>query len=700
VYPSFRYHALGHDASQLEANLTLIGAPDLWGGPSFPTAGNGMKIGIIDDGVDQRHKFFDPRGMSMPPRFPNGQQAYTTAKVIVARAFAPRKPKWRYANRPFDPLLSEHGTHVAGIAAGEHDVDAGTTTLSGVAPNAWIGNYKVLSIPTQSGVGPDGNSPEIARGIEAAVRDGMDVINLSLGEPEIDPKRDIVVKAIDGAAAAGVVPTIAAGNDLDSFGYGSVGSPANAPGAIAAAAVSTSAVVASFSSAGPTPVSLQMKPEVSAPGVNVLSSVPVSDGTWDEFSGTSMAAPHVAGAAALLRERHPEWTVEQIKSALVLTGRPAYPSISRASEALPTREGGGIIYLPDADRPLIFAKPATLSFGYLHPGQTAERHVAIADAGGGSGPWTVSVDRRSGRSAVSFTAPSSVTVPGTLTIRASARAEGECAGFIVLTSEGAQRRVPFWLRVTEPRLARHRHGTLRRTGTYRGDNRRQQALVDTYRYPDDPRGVGIPLHLLGPEQVFRLTLKRPVANFGVALVGHASGVEIQPRVVAAGDENRLTGYPALPVNLNPYLPIFLRPERAAGAILPAAGSYDIVFDSTSAATAGPFRFRFWIGDTTPPAVRLVSRSARPGGTLRFRVTDRGSGVDPSALFASIDGNALIGVSYSPRTHLAALPLSQSLPRGRHRVLLQASDYQESRNMEDVGPILPNTRRLSTSFRIR
>src|SRR5581483_12385096 len=108
----------------------------------------------------------------------------------------------------------------------------------------------------------------------------MNVINLSLGEPEVEPSRDIVVQAIDGAAAAGVVPVVAAGNDFTDFGYGSVSSPGNAPDAITVAAVTSKNAIADFSSAGPTPVSLGMKPDVSAPGVRILSSFPTSNGSW------------------------------------------------------------------------------------------------------------------------------------------------------------------------------------------------------------------------------------------------------------------------------------------------------------------------------------------------------------------------------------------------------------------------------------
>src|SRR5207248_5415986 len=137
-------------------------------------------------------------------------------KVIVARAFAPPSPGWKNARLPFDPKYSDHGTHVAGIAAGDHDTLAsgprGAVTVSGIAPGAYLGNYKVLTVPTAR-FGLDGNSPEIAKAIDQAVADGMDVINLSLGEPAVSADRDIVVAALEAAAAVNVIPVVAAGND-------------------------------------------------------------------------------------------------------------------------------------------------------------------------------------------------------------------------------------------------------------------------------------------------------------------------------------------------------------------------------------------------------------------------------------------------------------------------------------------------------
>src|SRR5262249_37183335 len=176
-----------------------------------------------------------------------------------------------------------------------------------------------------------------------------------------------------GAAAAGVVVVASAGNDFDVNGFGSVGSPANARGAIAVAAVDGANRMAYFSSAGPTPVSLQFKPDVSAPGMGVLSSLSPGNrfGTLD---GTSMASPGIAGAAALLKHRHPTWTVDQIKSALVQTGDPARVG---ANEAPATREGGGIADMPRADVPLLFAAPTALSFGIVPPGTTRARTVTL-----------------------------------------------------------------------------------------------------------------------------------------------------------------------------------------------------------------------------------------------------------------------------------------------------------------------------------
>jgi subtilisin family serine protease len=688
VYPSVSYRALGGGGP------ATIGAPSIWG-PGLENAGQGIKIGVIDDGIDPSHPYFDPAGYSMPAGFPRGDLALTTAKVIVARAFAPPGAGWRYAAVPFDPVHSSHGTHVAGIAAGNAStpVPAGAgeprTEISGVAPRAYLGNYKVLTVPTASGVGLNGNSPEIVAAIEAAVADGMDVINLSLGEPEIDPARDAVAKALDNAAAAGVVPVVAAGNEFQELGIGSIGSPGTSARAITVAAASTQTAIASFSASGPTPLGLTAKPDVTAPGVDIISSVP--DGEFEPLSGTSMASPHVAGAAALLVELHPEWSVEQIKSALVLTGRP----VGNAPSA---RQGGGLVDLAEAAAPVLAASPQGVTFGLLDVSggaRTATQSVTLADAGGGTGIWSVRVAPQGTASGLDVAAPPAVTVPGELTVTASAAAgaaEGERTGFVLLERGGVTRRLPFWLRVTRPRLPDEPAEPLRGTATYEATTTGGLARVDAYRYPDGADALyGT---LAGPERLFRLELDRPVANLGVAVTGAAAGVRVEPRIVRDADENRLTGATSLPYVANPYLVRFLEPVPSAAALLPSPGRYTIVFDTPNARASGRFRFRVWIDDVTPPRVRLVSRTAR-GGQLLARVSDAGAGVDPAGISYQIDGRATRTGRLSGRVAVLALP--ERLRPGPHRLLLSVSDRQEAKNNENVPRILPNTTVLRASF---
>ena len=561
------------------------------------------------------------------------------------------------------------------------------TRISGVAPRAYLGNYKALGIPTDAGVGLDGNAPELVAAIEAAVADGMDVINLSLGEPEIEPSRDVVARALDGAAAAGVVPVVAAGNDYDDFGNGSLTSPGSAAGAITVAAVSDEALptVAGFSSAGPTPISLRLKPDVAAPGVGILSSVP---GGWEASSGTSMAAPHVAGAAALLLQRHPAWSVAQLKSALTTTARPV---LDDGKPAEPVRGGAGLVDVAAADAPLLTTTPTAVSLGLLADGTDAVATVRLADAGGGAGTWSASVEVvRALRASVSV--PATVEVPGTLglAVRVAPDAvDGDLTGVVVLRRGDSERRIPFWGRLATSALAASSTTPLARPGVVRGSTAGLAARATVYRYPQVPEGGAVTARLAGPERLYRITLGRRVANLGVVILSRGQGVTVEPRLVEAADENRLTGYPALPLNLNPYLVGFGRPTLVAGAIAPEPGTYTAVFDSPTAAGAGSFTFRWWVDDTRPPTAVLLTRSVRRGVALRARVADAGSGVDPSSIVARIDGRPVQARLVGSSLRIA----TGDVARGTHTLRLQVSDYQETRNMENVARILPNTRIL-------
>ena len=708
VWPAVTYHALRSStaiatAAPSNRGPTLIGATALWGA-NLATAGQGIKIALVDDGIDQAHPYFNPSGFSYPAGFPKGNTAYTTRKVIVARAFPSPSTHWKYAARPFDPKFSFHATHVAGIAAGDYGTpaaDNGGAPISGIAPKAYLGNYKALTVPTKD-YGLDGNSPEIAKAIDQAVADGMNVINLSIGEPEVEPRRDIVVRALDNAAAAGVVPVVAAGNDFGATGFGSIGSPANTPAAITAAASTLGGdgtradSVASFSSGGPTPVSLLPKPDVTAPGVDVVSSLPPNE--FGPLDGTSMATPHVSGGAALLRQRHPTWTVQQVKSALASTGVPVHSS-GGSGELSVLREGGGRIDLVRADRPLVFTDPTSLGWGLVGRGFTATKLLSTADAGGGSAPWSVSIDAQSMPRGSALAPGAPTLVAGTaLPLRVSVSqtaSPGDATGFVVLTRGSDVRRVAFWFRVEVPRLRLDPHRTLRRPGIHRGDTAGRPSRVSSYRYPERGLAPGVPTRLGGPEQVFRFTLRRRVANFGVAVIDHAAGVRVSPRLVAGDDENRIVGYTGLPAALNPYQG-FSHAEPVVAAVLPDPGTYDVVFDTPTGAKPGDFRFRFWINDVSPPSIRLLGRTVGVGRPIRFAVRDAGSGVDPLSLQVRLGGKS-VPVGYSGG--VLSVP-TKGRPPGKQTVTVTAADYQETKNMEDVGPVLPNTRVLRTTVTLR
>jgi subtilisin family serine protease len=696
VYPGTSYRL---DAAPVG---TAAIDPAMWS-PGLTNDGEGMKIGIIDGGLDQSHPYFNPAGYTMPPGFPRGQTAYTTAKVIVARSFPPPGPTTAAERLPFQKgsSSSSHATHVAGIAAGNSATKASNgAVLSGVAPRAYIGNYRAYTVYTD--VGEDGNAPEVVAAIEAAVADGMDVINLSIGEAEMEPTRDPIALALDGAAAAGVVPVVAAGNDYEMFGRGSITSPGTSARAITVGAVTNPAdgstpVMASFSSVGPTPMSLRLKPDVVAPGVSILSSIP---GGWATDSGTSMASPQVAGAAALLRELHPDWTVAQLKAALVETGDDVLTSDDRKTPALPTFDGGGEIDLPKAVQPLFFAAPSSLSFGLLHAGASAARTITLTDAGtgpdSGAGMWAVALQQFGPAAGVFVTAPRTADVPGRLAVSVSTSAgapERDVSGYVILTNAAETRRIPFWLRVTRPRLGTEPVVVLRKPGTYTGNTLRGLSRVSTYRYPDVPSEPGLATVLAGPERVYRIVIPRKTSNFGVVILARARGVYVVPRVVAGDDENRLTGYAGLPVVLNPYLADYEGPVLSAGAVYPLPGEYELVFDSQSAAGAGQFVFRWWVNDVTPPSVVLLTPRIDPGAPLVLRLADSQSGVDPATIEVHVDGQ---GRQFSLAKGLARIDAGHLAP-GRHRLVFQVSDYQETRNNENVAAILPNTRRLVATF---
>lgn len=220
--------------------------------------------------------------------------------------------------QPYDD--QGHGTHVSGLVAGNGAASKGY--LKGSAPEANIVGVKVLD------AGGSGEFSGVIEGIQWAVQNkdrfNIKVLNMSLGAYiESSYKDDPVVQAVEAAAAAGIVPVIAAGNSGPTAS--TVGTPGNAPNCVSVAALDDRGTpwrfddrIALFSSRGPTAIDNENKPDLAAPGVAVMSLKANTD-SYVPMSGTSMASPVVAGAAALLMQAHPDATPADVRAALMDT---------------------------------------------------------------------------------------------------------------------------------------------------------------------------------------------------------------------------------------------------------------------------------------------------------------------------------------------------------------------------------------------
>ncbi len=255
---------------------------------SLGLKGDGVLVGEVDSGIDYDNPAL---GGGFGPAF----------RVIGG---------YDFVNNDNDPMDDAgHGTHVAGIIGAN-----GGDSLRGVAPGVKFLAVKVLD------ANGSGFAANVIAGIEYCLDpdnnpetdDGVDVINLSLGgTPSSD---DPLESALANATNAGVLCVVAAGNSAY-LGYGGIQSPGTSESALTVGATVAPDAVAGFSSLGPDPIHSSIKPDVVAPGVLILSTA--LNNQTASWSGTSMAAPHVTGVAALLKQEHPSWTPEEIKAAIV-----------------------------------------------------------------------------------------------------------------------------------------------------------------------------------------------------------------------------------------------------------------------------------------------------------------------------------------------------------------------------------------------
>ncbi|AFU15069.1 Serine protease, subtilase family [Bacillus thuringiensis MC28] len=461
IYPNLTYKL--HETSKSPANLETpniggptVGAPEAWNlkdSTGKPLDGKGMKVAIIDSGVDYTH----------PDLKANYIGGYDTVDED---------------NDPMDGNV--HGTHVAGIIAGNGKI-------KGIAPNASILAYRVMND------GGTGTTEDIIQGIEHAIQDGADVLNLSLGQDLNVPDQPVTM-TLERAAKLGVTAVVSNGNDgpkpwsVDAPGnassvisvgastvsipfptfqvagsnksyqglplsksdfqvgndaqlvYVGYGNPsdyakqdvkgkfalvlqgtsstlvkaeqAKQAGALGVLLISNekeinimpeyfgreevalpvmqlsntngeelknlitkrkknikigqpkqTELIGNFSSRGPSQGSWLIKPDVVAPGVQITSTVP--RGGYESHNGTSMAAPQVAGAVALLRQMHPDWTTEQLKSSLANTAE-TLKDVNENTYPVMT-QGSGLINIPKAVKADALVTPNNVSFGLIKP---------------------------------------------------------------------------------------------------------------------------------------------------------------------------------------------------------------------------------------------------------------------------------------------------------------------------------------------
>lgn len=453
-----------HKTKSLQTSIQKAPATSTRLKPSFGTqkfTGKGVKVGVIDTGVDYTH--------------PDLKKNYKGGYDVVDQDDDPMEtmgsPKW----------ATIHGTHVSGIIAGNG-------RMKGVAPDADLYVYRAL------GPGGRGTTDQVIAAIERAVKDGMDIINLSLGDTVNGPDLPTSV-ALDEAVKKGVTAVVANGNDGP--GVWTIGSPGTSGRAISVGASSEAArtqtislgagkdmkispvagaapwefshsmrivnggnganlskeqldgklvlvqrgeitfkekvkrairshaagvlifnnekgelsasigmtsdipvatmtkkdgerilqalksgkpvavqmkehveerKLASFSSRGPVIDNLGIKPDVIAPGVQIDSTVP--GGKYLALQGTSMAAPFVAGVCALMKEAHPDWTPQEIKSALMTTASPLkrYHTFE---------QGAGRVNPQKAVKEETLLSPASLTFGLMENGSSVKKTIII-----------------------------------------------------------------------------------------------------------------------------------------------------------------------------------------------------------------------------------------------------------------------------------------------------------------------------------
>ncbi|MFF4130598.1 S8 family serine peptidase [Streptomyces mirabilis] len=399
----------GRVDATLDRSTGQINAPAVW---KAGYDGTSVKVAVLDTGVDQTHP--DLAGRISQAKDFSGSSG--TGDVFG------------------------HGTHVASTVGGTGAASGGTR--KGVAPGADLLIGKVL--------GDDGYGTEsqVIDGMEWAAAEGAKVVNMSLGSDEVSDGTDPMSLAVDElSSTSGALFVVAAGNSGEQ-GQETIGSPGAADAALTVGAVDRDDSLAPFSSRGPRHGDRAVKPDVTAPGVGIVAAraagttmgEPV-DQYYVAASGTSMATPHVAGAAALLAQAHPTWSGQRLKDALISTAH-------TVGGQQVTEEGGGRVDVAAAALGPVTATgsvalgpygtggdngaPRTATVRYTN---TSDKDVTLALAAhlattGGRELTTGAL--RLGSDAVRIAAGATVDVP--LTVDPSRAGRGDYYGYVTATT--------------------------------------------------------------------------------------------------------------------------------------------------------------------------------------------------------------------------------------------------------------------------
>ncbi|MFR9777219.1 S8 family serine peptidase [Micromonospora sp. MS34] len=406
----------------LDVSVPMTGAPQAW---QAGWTGTGVKVGVIDTGVDQTHP--DLAG-----------------HVAAAENFTA------------DPDTLDrvgHGTHVASTIAGSAAASQGR--YKGMAPGATLYSAKVC---TEVGC------PEsaILAGMTWAAEQGVKVANMSLGGPDTPETDPIEATLADLTHRYGVLFVVAAGND-GMAGESTVNSPGDVEEALTVGAVTKTGELAEFSSRGPRTGDAGIKPDITAPGVGIVAARSSTSDLWPNaenpqytsLSGTSMATPHVAGAAAILSQQHPDWTPERIKATLMAAAQP--------SDAIGVYEqGAGFLNVARAIQQPVTASPVSVAFERTTAAQ--QRTVTYANNSSSALTLAVTLDAKDADGAPApaglfSLSASSVTVPagGTATVTVNVQAGTDLpdryfGGEVIAAGGGAQVQTPVALDVARHQL--------------------------------------------------------------------------------------------------------------------------------------------------------------------------------------------------------------------------------------------------------